>query len=47
MYSRAGADAYRRAHDLLTTSELDQMRKNLGMTWTQFAEYVHVGVATR
>ena len=46
MYNRAGADAYRRAHDLLTTSEIDQMRRSLGMTWKQFAEYVHVGVAT-
>jgi putative zinc finger/helix-turn-helix YgiT family protein len=46
MYNRAAADAYRRAHDLLTTSELDQMRRNLGMTWKQFAEYVCVGIAT-
>lgn len=46
MYNRGAADAYRRTHDLLTTLELDQMRRNLGMTWKQFAEYVSVGIAT-
>ena len=46
MYNRAGADAYRRAHGLLTTAEISQMRSSLGMTWKQFAEYVCVGIAT-
>jgi putative zinc finger/helix-turn-helix YgiT family protein len=46
MYDRAAADAYRRAHSLLTTSEMDDMRRNLGMTWKQFAEYIPIGIAT-
>ena len=46
MYSRAAADAYRGHHDLLTAKQIDEMRRNLGMTWKQFAEYVGVGVAT-
>jgi putative zinc finger/helix-turn-helix YgiT family protein len=46
MYGRAGADAYRSRHGLLTTHQLDQMRRDLGMTWKQFAEYVSVGIAT-
>ncbi len=45
-YHRTASDAYRRAHDLLTTPELDRMRRSLGMTWKQFAEYVCVGSAT-
>lgn len=46
MYSRAAADAYRGRHELLQARQIDQMRKSLGMTWKQFAEYVGVGVAT-
>jgi transcriptional regulator with XRE-family HTH domain len=46
MYSRGAADAYRIRHMLLTTREIDQMRRNLGMTWKQFAKYVNVGIAT-
>ena len=46
MYNRASADEYRRRHDLATTSELDQMRRSLGMTWKQFAEYSGIGIAT-
>jgi putative zinc finger/helix-turn-helix YgiT family protein len=46
VYNRTAADAYRRAHHLLTTHELVEMRRNLGMTWKQFAEFVKVGLAT-
>ena len=46
MYHRAAADAYRKAHHLLTAVELHEMRRSLGMTWMQFAEYVGVGIAT-
>ena len=45
-YHRAASDMYRRGHDLLTTKEIDQLRRDLGMTWTQFAEYTRIGVAT-
>ena len=45
-YHRAGSDEYRRAHDLLTTKEIDQLRCDLGMTWKQFADYAQIGVAT-
>lgn len=45
-YRRSAADAYRRDHSLLTTHELDQLRRSLGMTWKQFADYVPVGTAT-
>ncbi len=46
MYHRAGADGYRQQHDLLTASEIDHLRRNLGMTWKQFAEYTNIGIAT-
>src|SRR5579864_112102 len=46
MYHRAASDAYRSAHGLLTTREIDQLRRGLGMTWKQFADYVSVGLAT-
>ena len=46
MYHRAGSDAYRQQHGLLTTAELDRLRRNLGMTWKQFAEFVGIGIAT-
>ena len=45
-YHRACSDAYRRLHGLLTTSEIDGLRRNLGMTWKQFADYVDVGIAS-
>lgn len=45
-YGRAAADAYRKQHRLLTTADFVEMRRNLGMSWKQFAEYVPVGVAT-
>lgn len=46
MFHRAGSDAYRRQHGLLTMTELDHLRRNLGMTWRQFAGYVGIGIAT-
>ena len=46
MYHRAGSDAYRQQHGLLTAAEIDRLRRNLGMTWKQFAEYMNVGIAT-
>jgi len=45
-YHRAVSDAYRREHELLTARDIDRLRRNLGMTWKQFAEYVCVGIAT-
>jgi putative zinc finger/helix-turn-helix YgiT family protein len=45
-YHRAASDGYRRAHMLLTTRQIDQFRRDLGMTWKQFAEYVGIGTAT-
>lgn len=46
VYHRAASDAYRRKHKLLSSGELDYLRRNLGMTWKQFAEYVPIGIAT-
>jgi putative zinc finger/helix-turn-helix YgiT family protein len=46
MYNRLATDAYRAHHGLLTTRELDALRRNLGMPWTTFAEFVGVGIAT-
>ena len=46
MYHRAGSDGYRQEHGLLTASEIDRLRRNLGMTWKQFAEYTNIGIAT-
>ena len=46
MFHRAGSDAYRRQHGLLTAGEIDRLRRNLGMTWAKFAEFVGIGIAT-
>ena len=46
MYHRAGSDAYRQQHGLLTAAEIDRLRRNLDMTWKQFAEYTNIGIAT-
>src|SRR5204862_6635557 len=45
-YTIASADAYRTKHRLLTTQELKQIRKRLGMTFHSFAKYLKVGVAS-
>lgn len=45
-YHRAASDAYRQRHELLTAQEIDRLRRNLGMTWKQFAEFACVGSAT-
>ena len=45
-YHRAVSDAYRRKVGLLTMDEIDRLRRNLKMTWPDFASYVFVGIAT-
>lgn len=45
-YHRAVSDAYRRKVGLLTSSEIDSLRRNLDMTWPEFANYLFVGIAT-
>ena len=45
-YHRAVSDAYRRKVGLLTVDEIDRLRRNLAMTWPEFASYVFVGIAT-
>src|SRR4051794_24664882 len=45
-YIRAAGDAYRSQNDLLTSKEIDVLRRNLAMTWKQFADYLGVGLAT-
>lgn len=45
-YHRAVSDAYRRKVGLLTIDEIDRLRRNLKMTWPEFASYVFVGIAT-
>lgn len=40
------SDAYRRKVGLLTIGEIDRLRRNLAMTWTEFADYVSIGIAT-
>lgn len=41
-YTIAVADAYRKRHGLLTSTELKGIRKNLGMSQHAFAKYVRV-----
>ena len=45
-YHRAVSDAYRRKAGLLTIDEIDRLRRDLSMTWPEFASYVFVGIAT-
>lgn len=45
-YSLAITDAYRRAHHLLTSTEIKAARERLGLTQQQFADHVGVGVAS-
>lgn len=45
-YHRAASDGYRAKHNLLTISELNGLRCNLAMTWTEFSDRVGVGIAT-
>lgn len=45
-YHRAVSEAYRRRVGLLTMDEIDRLRRNLTMTWPEFATYVFVGIAT-
>ena len=40
------SDAYRRKVGLLTIGEIDHLRRNLAMTWPEFADYVSIGIAT-
>ncbi len=44
-YTRALADAYRKSEDLMTVAEMEQARKQLGLSRQQFADYVYVGIA--
>jgi putative zinc finger/helix-turn-helix YgiT family protein len=43
---RKSADTYREKHGLLTSDDIIQRRKKLGMNQEQFAEYLHVGLAS-
>lgn len=45
-YHRAVSDAYRRKVGLLTIDEINRLRRNLRMTWPDFASFVFVGIAT-
>ncbi len=45
-FTRLISDAYRREKGLLTSDEIRGARKRLGMTQSEFADYVHVGVAS-
>jgi putative zinc finger/helix-turn-helix YgiT family protein len=40
------ADAYRRRNGLLTSKQLRQIRRRLGMSQREFAEFLKVGVAS-
>ena len=40
------SDAYREKHGLLTSSEIKDKRLNLGMSQSQFASYLGVGIAS-
>lgn len=45
-YMRQGADAYRKAHGLLASSEIQERRRALRMNQRQFAAYLGVGEAS-
>ncbi len=46
VYTITSADAYREKHNLLTTKELKEIRKRLGMSFRVFAKYLKVGEAS-
>lgn len=43
---KMAADAYRKAHNLLTSQEIIRFRNMLGMSQTEFANYLKVGEAS-
>lgn len=43
---RNTADAYRRQHNLLTSGEIQTLRKRIGQSQSQFATFLGVGVAS-
>lgn len=45
-YSVISADAYRKAHSLLTTAEMKAARRRLGLSQKQFADRLRVGIAS-
>jgi putative zinc finger/helix-turn-helix YgiT family protein len=45
-FSTAVADAYRKCHGLLTSSEIRKIRGDLGMSQEEFAAYLSVGLAS-
>jgi putative zinc finger/helix-turn-helix YgiT family protein len=45
-FTQAVSDAYRRSHGLLTTVDLQQLRKQFDMSQVEFAEYLGVGAAS-
>lgn len=45
-YTIASADAYREKHHLLTTKELKEIRRSLGMSFRAFAEYLKISEAS-
>lgn len=45
-FAQAVSDAYRKAHGLLTGTEISQRRKRLALTQAQFAQFLSVGVAS-
>ena len=45
-FMRALGDAYRRAHRLLTSTEIRSRREALGMSQSEFSVYLGVGVAS-
>jgi putative zinc finger/helix-turn-helix YgiT family protein len=45
-YAIASADAYRGKHHLLTTKDLKEIRRNLGMSFRVFAKYLKVSEAS-
>ena len=40
------SDAYKAKHGLLTSSQIREYRRILGMSQQQFADYLHIGVAS-
>ena len=45
-YTIASADAYRKKHNLLTTKELKEIRRRLGMSLRAFDKYLRVSEAS-
>jgi putative zinc finger/helix-turn-helix YgiT family protein len=45
-FGRLASDEYRRAHGLLTSTEIRNIRTNLGLSQQEFADFIDVGIAS-